>query len=144
MISREPILAALFAKLQAVSTFAIASRRLQAWADVSPADQPALFLILRKEMVTTQPPGTDPVSLLYCDVYLYANTGGDKTIAPSTILNPLVDAIAAALVPDNVMTNKQTLGGLVQHCWIEGEIATDEGVLGDQGVVIIPIVIKAV
>lgn len=136
-------MAALFAKLQAVANFKTASRRLEHWDDVAPADQPALFLALRREEVTTAPPGTNPVSKITADCYLYANTGADRTIAPSTILNPLVDAIFAALVPDNAVTNKQTLGGLVQHCWIEGEIRTDEGVLGPQGVVIIPIIMKA-
>ena len=40
------------------------------------------------------------------------------------------------------INNKQTLGGLVAHAWIDGVIETDEGVLGDQAVAIIPVVIK--
>ena len=62
---------------------------------------------------------------------------------PSTILNGLVDAVAAALAPEPA-SNKQTLGGLVQHVWIDGAIVTDEGVLADQAVAIIPITLKAV
>lgn len=146
MISREPILAALFKLLQGASAFQTASRRLRHWSDVPPPQQPALFLALRHEQVKMMPPGVPPVSLITCDVYVYANTGttqADPLTAPSTVLNPLVDAIAAALAPDNLITNKQTLGGLAVHCWIEGRIDTDEGALGDQGVAIIPIVIKA-
>lgn len=143
MISREPIISALFAKLQTVAGITTYSRRLVSWADVSDGAQPALYLTMRHEQVETKPPGMNPVSVITCDVYLYAYTG-DLGTTPDTILNPLVDAVAAVLAPDNVVTNKQTLGGLVQHCWIEGRIETSEGLLGGQGVVIIPIVIKAV
>lgn len=143
MISREPIMAALFAKLQTVQGFATSSRRLLALEDIQNADLPALYLTQRTEKVETKPPGMNPVSVFTCDVHLYITTGADRTVAPDTILNPLVDAIAAVLAPDNVVTNRQTLGGLVQHCWIEGLIEYFEGVLGPVGVVIIPIVIKA-
>jgi hypothetical protein len=32
-----------------------------------------------------------------------------------------------------------TLGGLVNYCRIEGDIETDEGLLGEQAVAIIPV-----
>lgn len=141
-MNREAIYQALFVKLQAPASFKTASRRLKHWSDVAPADQPALFLTQRTETATATP-GLNPVWLLNVDVYIYAHTNGDSAIAPSSILNPLIDAIVTAL-PFEVVSNKQTLGGLVQHCWIEGQVQTDEGSLGDQGVVIIPIVLKVV
>ena len=49
----------------------------------------------------------------------------------------------ATLAPDPI-TNKCTLDGLVQHAWVEGTIETDEGLLGEQGFAMIPIVMKAV
>jgi hypothetical protein len=58
-------------------------------------------------------------------------------------MNPLLDALTAALAPPNPVENVQTLGGLVAHCWIEGGIQTDEGVLGGQSVAIVPIRILA-
>lgn len=138
--SRETIYAALFAKLSGLAGFTTKSRKLKHWADTAPSEQPALFVIQRTESVQTVP-GLNPVLELRVDIYLYAHTRGDPSKAPSEILNPLLDAVAAALAPD-VITNKQTLGGLVQHAWIEGSIETDEGVLGDQGVVIVPVIIK--
>ena len=147
--AREAIWSALFAKLQTVSGIVTFSRRLKLWSDVAIADQPALFLTERYEDVNVAPhmavnrPGLNSLSVITADCYLYANTDTDPSIAPSTILNPLVDAVFAALAPDNVVSNKQTLGGLVSHCWIEGRITTDEGVLHPQGVVIIPILMKA-
>ena len=139
-MNRELIYSKFFDLLKSVGDFKVASRRLKHWSDVSPAQQPALFVSQRTELVT-RTPGLNPVWDLHIDVYLYANTGGDKSIAPSQILNPLIDAIEAALKP-NPIDNKQTLGGLVQHAWIDGAIETDEGVLGDQAVAIIPVVIR--
>jgi hypothetical protein len=58
-------------------------------------------------------------------------------VLPAIALNQLVDAIELALSPGPAF-EEQTLGGLVSHCRIVGEIETDEGVLGDQAVAIIP------
>lgn len=139
--ARESIYSALFAKLQGVGGFTTVSRRLKHWGDVPSGDQPALYMAQRKEHAATTP-GLETVFELHVDLYLYANTQGDASLSPSTILNPLIDAVLAAINFDPI-TNKQTLGGLVEYCVVDGEIATDEGVLGDQGVVIIPIVMKS-
>jgi len=139
MITRETIYAALFSTLSAVAGFVTVSRRLKHWTDTPPAAQPALFVIQRREAVVTVP-GLNPVYTLEVDAYLYAYSG-DLTASPAQLLNPLLDAVTATLLPD-AATNKQTLGGLVQHCWIEGNIETDEGVLGSQAVAIVPIRIK--
>lgn len=139
--TRETIYAALFAKVSAAASFVTVSRRLKHWADVSPGDQPALFQAQVDETVQTIP-GLNSVFILRVDLYIYANTAGDSTLSPSTILNPLIDAVTTALQFDRV-TNKQTLGGLVEYCVVEGRIATDEGVLGDQGVCIIPVSMKS-
>ena len=138
---REPIYQALFAKLSASASFNTSSRRFKLFADVAPVDQPALFLIQRGESIHTTP-GMPPVSIMSCDVALYVNTRGDNSVAPATVLNPLIDAVLAALAADPV-SNKQTLGGLVQHAWVEGEIQTDEGLLQEQGYALIPIRMKA-
>ena len=89
-------------------------------------------------------PGLNTVWTLDVDVFIYVNTQDDKTVAPGTLINPLLDAVTAALAPDDISKNKCTLGGLVQHAWIEGRIETDEGLLGDQGVAVIPIAVKFV
>lgn len=141
-MDHEKIYSALFAKLSASSAFVTASRKLRHWSDVPASEQPAIFVVQRNELVVTTP-GLPSVWRLHCDVYLYGNTNGDPVLNPSSILNPLLDATVALIAP-NVMTNKQTLGELVQHAWVEGEIVTDEGLLGDQAVCVIPIMMKAV
>lgn len=137
---REPIYAALFAKLSNVAGFTTRSRKLKHWSDVGPTEQPALFMAQKGE--TAQIVRGQPTRwTLSIDVYLYVKTAGSD--APAQLLNPLLDAITAALAPDNPIENTQTLGGLVHRCWIEGQIETDEGTLGDQAVAIVPINILA-
>jgi hypothetical protein len=138
-MDREAIYSALFDLLEGAAEFKTASRRLKHWADVEAADQPALFQAQRRELVEGEP-GLPRIHMFHVDAYIYANTQ-DPDLSPGEILNPLLDVIEAALAP-NPITNKQQLGGLVEHVWVEGEIETDEGTLGDQGVCIVPIVIK--
>jgi hypothetical protein len=141
--AREAIYSALFAKVSQAATFETVSRRLQHWTDVSAGAQPALFQAQVDETAHTSPgPGLPTTFILRVDLYIYANTQGDATLSPSTILNPLIDAVLATLAFEPV-SNKQTLGGLVDYCVVDGRIVTDEGVLGNQGVCIIPITMKS-
>ena len=135
MINREAIYSAMFALLSSSASFKRSGRKLPSWNDVSAGDQPAIFVIQKSETpktVTNQP----TVWMFTADVYLYASTN-DPATSPSQILNPIIDAVVSALKP--VGAENQTLGGLVQYCRMAGAIQTDEGVLGDQAIVIIPI-----
>ncbi|HEX3884748.1 MAG TPA: hypothetical protein VHW66_18995 [Stellaceae bacterium] len=147
-ISREPIYAALFALVSEAAEFTTADRRLRHWSDVSPAEQPALFVAQRKQNAAVKTLGAPAEWTLFADIYVYAHSS-DPYLSPATILNPLVDAIDAALAPVGLGPGGravQTLGmpGLVQHAYITGSVDTDEGVLGDQAVAIIPVEILCV
>jgi len=135
-MSRETVYAALFAKLSTVPGFVTRSRRLKHWDDVPGAQQPALFMGQKNERVEPRGPGMPRVLGMTALIYVYAKSS-DQTTSPSIKLNGLVDAVEAALAPDP--SGKQTLGGLVSHCWVSGNILEDEGVLGDQAVAIIPV-----
>ena len=139
-MNREAIYSALFTKVSSAAGFVTMSRRLKHWDDVSAANQPAIFQAQKNE-TPANVPGLNQVWTLSVDVYIYVHSQNDHSVIPSSVLNPLIDAVEYALRPDAV-SNKQTLGGLVQHVWIDGAIETDEGVLGDQAVAIIPITIK--
>ena len=54
-------------------------------------------------------------------------------------VNQLLDELDEVLRPPVGPSFKQTLGGLVEHCWIEGEIHTDEGWLGLQSIAVVPV-----
>jgi hypothetical protein len=137
---REPIYAALFALAAGAANFVTASRRLRHWSDVGAAEQPALFMIQKSENAEERRPL--PVKWrASVDLYLYVHAP-DELTSPATVLNPLLDAVEAALAPDPV-SHVQSLGGLVSHCWIAGRVQTDEGVLGGQAVAIVPVEILA-
>ena len=76
---------------------------------------------------------------LYADFYVYVHSS-DPYLAPALLLNPLLDALEAALAPSPA-TGIQNLGlaAMVQHAYISGKVETDEGVLGDQAIAIVPV-----
>ena len=136
-MSREAVYSALFARVSAAAGFATTSRRLQMWTDVPPGAQPALFQAQRSEQVT-QVTNRPPIWKFHVDLYIYAYAT-DNGVSPAIQLNALVDAVEAALAPT---FENQTLGGLVTYARISGQIQTDEGVLGQQAVAIIPVEIE--
>lgn len=132
-MNREAIYSALWDLVSSVDGFVTKSRRIEHWANVPPAEQPAMFQMQTTEVaeVTTKMPTK---WTFHVDLYLYAATNDGR--APAQVLNPLIDAVCDRLKPQFC---DQTLNGLVHRCRIVGGIRTDEGALGDQGVVIIPI-----
>ncbi|HEX5319802.1 MAG TPA: hypothetical protein VFW46_11630 [Stellaceae bacterium] len=144
MTGREAIYAALFERVAAAGGFVTIGRRLRHWSDVTPAEQPALFMSQKTEAAAVKALGAPVVWTLSVDLYVYAHSS-DPYLAPAAILNPLIDAVEAALAPDPA-TGIQDLGlpGRVQHTTIAGRIDTDEGVLGDQAVAIVPVEILCV
>jgi hypothetical protein len=144
MIQREAIYAALWTLASAAAPFATASRRLRHWSDVAAAEQPALFISEKGGQAQVKALGAPVVWTLYADFYLYVHSS-DPYTAPAVILNPLLDALEAALAPSPT-TGLQTLGmpAMVQHAYIAGKIDTDEGVLGDQAIAIVPVAILCV
>jgi hypothetical protein len=139
MITREPIYAALFALVADATNFVTTSRRLRHWSSLTPAEQPALLMRQKAELATVATLGAPSVWTLVVELYVYAHAS-DPYVAPATVLNPLVDGVEAALAPSPA-TGVQNLGlpAAVQHAYIAGKILTDEGVLRDQAVAIIPV-----
>jgi hypothetical protein len=139
-MNREPVYGALFALLAGCAGFTTASRRLRHWSDVAAAEQPALF-IAQKSETAEQKRGLPTQWTCDIDAYVYCHAP-DELTPPTTALNPLLDAIEAALAPQaggDLAANVQSLGGLAYQAWINGKIETDEGTLGGQSVAIVPI-----
>lgn len=138
-MTREPIYAALFAKLFALQTngtVVTCSRRLRHWADCDGAMQPAIYMTQGDQVGDHQIKGSPYKWDLSVSIYVYVRVGENES--PSPAINPILDAIENALVPKLLGTN-QTLGGLCDTCYIDGTIQTFEGTLGEQEVAIIPI-----
>jgi hypothetical protein len=138
-MNREAIYGALYALVAGAASFVTTSRRLRHWTDVPAAEQPALFQVQKGEVAKTRR-GQPTEWTLSVDLYVYGQAP-DEATSSASVLNPLIDAVAAALAPSgsDLAVNAQTLGGLVSHCWIAGKIETDEGALGGQAVAIVPI-----
>jgi hypothetical protein len=139
--ARETIMQALFNLVSASASFVTSSRRLKLWTDVSPSETPAIFMHEVNDGYTS---GKNYLSIVEMNVelFIYTNPGMADGVIPASVMNPLLDAIDAALAPSRV-TNRQTLGGLVSHCWIDGKVMKDVGDMDGQGVAIIPIKILA-
>jgi hypothetical protein len=137
-MNREAIASALFALVQGSASFATASRRVKLWTDVSSADKPAIFMAEHGETYVRKGEALPAVITMDVELLIYIDAGKDQSVTPITVLNPLIDAVDAALAPSPV-TGKQTLGGLVTHCWIEGKVMKDPGDLDGDGVAVIPI-----
>lgn len=140
MMQREPIYAALFALGQGLSWgqpaqgFAYTARRVRLAPDL-PAS-PALCQAEHDETVV-QTPGLDPRRTLGA-AWMIHHRIADPDAAGASVNNAILDAIEAALAPDDA-SGCCTLGGLVAHCWLEGEVFKDPGDLDGQALLIAPI-----
>lgn len=140
LMVREDIYAALYAKFTPLTaTFKTISRRLLHFNEVPPTAQPALFVTGGNQGSTYDMRG--PARwLLMAELYVYARTDGKQN--PGPVLNPLLDVIDNALAFDDVQNSKLTLGGLVEYCRIEGEVQIHEGAIGDQSIMIVPLIMR--
>ena len=138
LFCRESIYAALFALVSTAYAFATVTRRIKEYADVDQATQPALLQVELGEKWNTRI-GAPPVVTLTARLFLYCESN-DPTAPVSTQMNGLIDAVTAALAPPLPPHGafRQTLGGLVQHAGIAGEITIAEGLSG-QSEAVVPI-----
>jgi hypothetical protein len=125
--SRETIISALFDLALTATTFNTSGRRLLLWSKV--ASFPALFV---QSTGTHYPPrearGLPPKRTITAELWVYTDIGKNPNANPEQALNDIIDAVEAALLP-GINSNAQTLGGIVSHAWIEGEIEQFPGVL---------------
>lgn len=144
-MTREPIYAALFAFFSGLTAggtplFVTATRIPTTWENVAPEDQPALLLMPRTETAKYRK-GLPTIWTLSIDLLLYVHTGAqnDPAQVPAQLLNTLIDAVEASIAVDDLSNQTCTLGGLVSHCAIQGQIELSLGSLGDEAVAIIPL-----
>ena len=140
-MNSEAIYQALFDLLSNIDGVVTTSRRLKHFNHVSAEMRPALF-VTQGNQTEVPVKGLDAKVELEAEVYIYIHES-DPSIPPSIQLNQMIDQIRTVIAPEYPeMCEYQTLGGLVEHCWIEGTIEVFEAVenmLDDQGIAIIPI-----
>lgn len=148
-LTREGIATALFSLIQTIPGIKTCTRRLKHWSDVDPVDQPYLALSNANQGPHQDPDGLPTIWTFKFTVHLYAyNT--DPNATPATQVNNLLDALEAILKPvqfgapgwpGSVQVMDDTTGR-IRKAWISGEVETDEGVLGDQAIAIVPIEVE--
>jgi hypothetical protein len=148
--AREAVWVKLFAILQAAlggeSPICLTiSRKHTQPPQLAAEMQPACFLVQARNTKVTKPgfPGKLTLSgfiILYfqCPAPLI-DPIGEETVLGATLLNTLLDAIDVAMQPDHIVSGKFTLGGLVEHCWVEGQTDMDDGLYSQQGAAVIPV-----
>jgi len=144
--TREAVFAALWTRVSNASNFTTKGRTVRHWSQLTPEAFNAIFMGKAAESIERMrglPPKVTLNAMLY--VYVRSNIASDDlAVSPSEVLDPILDAIDAALKPDAtdpVKGNVCTLGGIVSHAWIEGEVLTSEGTLGDIEVALVPVAV---
>ena len=153
-LTREGINAALYSLLQTVPGIVTFSRVWKNFDQFDPAHQPVLILAPGNPRPIQSPDGAPTVWRYEFVVYLYAYAqSSNNSIAPSTIINNLMDTIEAVLKPvtgggpPGFPGTVQVLGdttGRIRHAWISDTVLTDEGVLGPQSIAVFPIEVEFV
>ena len=150
-VAREAVMASLVALLEGVvlsspvnsqTQFVSVSRRLKLWADVPKSQRPALFVSEHREQPNYQSEALPCKTTLSVDLFIYIDAS-DRNTVPGSALNTIMDALDAALMASPVANNRQTLGGLVSHCRVDGAVLKDPGDLDDDGLLWVPLKILA-
>jgi hypothetical protein len=130
---REQIYAALFTRVSSAASFVTATRRIKEYADVDQATQPAILQMELGEKWAE--PGLAPQAVvLRAKLFIYCESS-DPTSPVSTSINNLMDAVVAAIAPADI-EERQTLGGLVYHAGIAGDVTIAEGLSGQSEIAI--------
>ena len=140
-MNTELIYTALFERLKTIEGFTTVSRRLRHFNMVQATERPALFLTQGNQTETPKK-GLKAKIILEAELYVYVSLlDGEDSVMPQ--LNELLDKIRVKVAPDYPeMCEYQTLGGIVEHCWLESTIEifeAVEGMLDNQAIATIPL-----
>jgi hypothetical protein len=136
--TRKAIMDALCARVFAVTDFKTTGRRKLLWSKVPLDKQPACFVDRGNE--TTEHPNTMLAErIMRADIVIYVQVGSNPEAEPGTAIDDLLEALDQAFLPDSDLTNELTLGGLVQHCRIQGDTDIDQGGLDGQAKAVVPV-----
>lgn len=154
-LNREALFDALFQRLTNLGGFVYTSRIFATYDDIDASQQPALIMTKGSETVENKR-GFPPKWTLNGTIYIYCRNDQDTHISPSVQLNQLITLVEGAFErtpTESAITNAPyldspsdfltTLNGRCSHAWITGTIQTDEGMLGQQAVALVPFEIVA-
>jgi hypothetical protein len=138
--TRETVFQALFNLVATVPGFKVTTRRYIRPSAVEAINTPILMTWEQPEKTEGSERGLRKRWWEVWLIIVYYNN--DQNVAGATLLNPLIDAVEAALMPDNPVHQTQTLGGLVQAVYIDGatvKAISDVDIDHGQGGAVIPV-----
>src|SRR5579885_1773961 len=139
-VSREQISVAFFNLIRSAASFTAASRRFVHWDQVNETQMPFLTMLKTGEQRGRQGEGLPQLTITE-HVFIYLKTSMAPNEEPASTMNALLDAIDAAVAPsgaDGLNGNRQTLGGLVSHCYPFGPAFIDTGDVDGKAVAAFP------
>ncbi len=145
--TREPIYAALAALVfddpRTLAVFQTTGRYLYHHAQVPGGSMamPAMFLIQHAETHFRTGKGVPDKRTLKSSFVMYFSTSDPSNQLPATMCNTGLDVIDDVCNNPGNPQNVQTLGGLVEHVYIDGEVVIAEGLLQEDSIVVVPITI---
>jgi hypothetical protein len=138
MPSRNDVAAALLAKLAGAYAFTSTSRRNRDPQRIGPSQAPCLFLLDHEESYTRPSPDVPPVREIAFVALVYVDVGNNENAIPAAVMNDILDALDVALAGDPC-TGRETLGGLVFSCTIDGTIERSSGDMTGKAAAAVPI-----
>lgn len=143
MLPREDIalaLIALLAPLQSTSPPLVAtlSRRIVPAVQIQPAQCPAVFQVISDEHVQEGQRTLEGmyVSVMGFDWMVYAYSAPSTSTAPSSVLNPIVDAVLGKLPPAGVPF---VVDGVAMPLFWDGTIDYVDGMIANISIARIPV-----
>jgi hypothetical protein len=139
--TREQIISALLQKFAASGAFKTVGRRNRDPNESVPLEQlPMVMLVKKSEKFERPSPNLPPKRTLNMVAFVYTGVAPeDENAIPEAPLNDSMEAIDAALAPDDVMQNRCTLGGLVFSAMIDGESVVGQDANSGRSVQVVPI-----
>jgi len=134
-VAREAVMAALVALLEGVAFaspvngqtgFVSVSRRLKLWSDVRSRSARAVRDRASRTAELSERGAADEDDAECRPFHLHRRQRQKHHSAAA--LNTMMDALEAALKPQPSDNNRQTLGGLVSHCRIDGAVLKDPAI----------------
>lgn len=152
--TREQVFGALFALLDGVQwdvgtegqpdirTFKTKTRRIKLFSDVTDKEQPWIGQAEHGETFTKNT--TLPYRRVFKAQWMVYHQDGKQPKSEPTVLNNLIiDALESATAPKpsdpGFLDDRNTLSGLVHHCYIDGEVFKDPGDIDNQALIVVPI-----
>lgn len=148
-VTREQIYETLFALWTPVRwmagseerRFKTLSRKVKLFSDVPTGQQPALFQAEHSE-TTGQTSNLPYKRTFMANLIVYQATGAAPAVEGAKENNRILDALEAAIAPktnDTGYPKRNTLGGLVYHCYFDGNVFKDPGDIDAQAMMVVPV-----